>query len=242
MQLHVFVHQRREINELYSHRGQGSTCFPLSIRYIRIFAVCALLFSAYIGVTAPLPGLMIDEACLVQVYSSMEVGNAQEAYNDAKQLREEAGSLFKLGCLSLEQRAQAEALYDCVSQQMLTFAPQLSDELRLSLAATYHVNLSVFRSAPDSWAINQIFPIMPLHRLTEKPTTLATLADLTCDSDGKIDRFVGASGDISSVLPVHDLHEGEPYYLGLFLGGVYQVNGFKTFLSCSMQTRHHGLL
>ncbi len=70
---------------------------------------------------------------------------------------------------------------------------------------------------------------MPLHRLTEKPTTLATLADLTCDSDGKIDRFVGASGDISSVLPVHDLHEGEPYYLGLFLGGVYQVNGFKTF-------------
>ncbi|CAM6038232.1 unnamed protein product, partial [Sphagnum compactum] len=166
--------------------------------------------------------LTIDEECLVQVYSSMEVGNAQEAYNDAKQLREEAGSLFKLGCLSLEQRAQAEALYDCVSQQMLTFAPQLSDELRLSLAATYHVNLSVFRSAPDSWAIDQIFPIMPLHRLTEKPTTLATLADLTCDSDGKIDRFVGASGDISSVLPVHDLHEGEPYYLGLFLGGVYQ--------------------
>ncbi len=96
MQLHVFVHQRREINEVYSHRGQGSTCFPLSIRYIRIFAVNVLLFSAHVGVTAPLPGLTIDAECLVQVYSSMEVGNAQEAYNDAKQLREEAGSLFKL--------------------------------------------------------------------------------------------------------------------------------------------------
>lgn len=157
------------------------------------------------------------------MYRTLEVGNAQEAYNDAKQLKAEAGSLFKLGCLSLEQRAQADVLYDRVCQQVLAFGPQLPDELRLSLPTIYHVNLSVFRSAPDTWAISQIFPIIPLQRLTERPTTEAVLADLTCDSDGKIDRFVGTSGEGSRVLPLHAVQKGKPYYLGLFLGGVYQV-------------------
>jgi arginine decarboxylase len=147
---------------------------------------------------------------------SLEVGNAQEAYNDAKQLRQEAGSLFKLGCLSLEQRAQADVLYDSVCQQVLAFGPQLPNELKLFLPTIYNVNLSVFRSAPDSWAINQIFPVMPLQRLHEKPIVQATLADLTCDSDG-------TSGDITKMLPLHALRKGEPYFLGLFLGGVYQV-------------------
>lgn len=153
--------------------------------------------------------------------------NFQEAYNDAKRLKREAHSLFKLGYLSLEHRAQVEAVYDAISFSVLKFCkdselPDELDKLKKSLAATYHINLSVFRSVPDSWAINQVFPIMPLHRLHEKPNTQATLADLTCDSDGKIEHFIGPSGNVESVLSVHHLCEGEPYYMGLFLAGVYQ--------------------
>lgn len=153
--------------------------------------------------------------------------NFQEAYNDAKRLKREAHGLFKLGFLSLEHRAQVEAVYDAISFNVLKLCrdSELPDELaklKKSLAATYHINLSVFRSIPDSWAINQVFPIMPLHRLHEKPNTQATLADLTCDSDGKIEHFIGPSGNVESVLSVHDLCEGEPYYMGLFLAGVYQ--------------------
>lgn len=159
----------------------------------------------------------------MQVYATLELGNAQEAYNDAKQLRQEAGSLFKLGCLSLEQRAQADILYEKVCQQVLGFGSQLPKEFKLSLPSIYTCNMSVFRSVPDSWAIEQIFPVMPLHRLNEKPSINAILADLTCDSDGKIDRFLGPSGETSSVLALHTLQKSEPYYLGLFLGGVYQV-------------------
>jgi len=160
---------------------------------------------------------------LLQVFATLELGNAQEAFNDAKQLRQEAGSLFKLGCLSLEQRAQADVLYEKVCQQVLQFGPQLPKELKLSFPSIYTCNVSVFRSAPDSWAISQLFPVLPLHRLNEKPTVEAILADLTCDSDGKIDRFLGPSGEVSSVLALHSLLKAESYYLGVFLGGVYQV-------------------
>lgn len=153
--------------------------------------------------------------------------NVQEAYNDAKRLKREAHSLFKLGFLSLEHRAQVEDVYDAISFSVLKFCrdselPDEVDKLKKYLAATYHINLSIFRSVPDSWAINQVFPIMPLHRLHEKPNTQAVLADLTCDSDGKIEHFIGPSGKVESVLSVHHLCEGEPYYMGLFLAGVYQ--------------------
>lgn len=153
--------------------------------------------------------------------------NVQEAYSDAKRLKREAHSLFKLGFLSLEHRAQVEDVYDAISFSVLKFCrdselPDEVDKLKKYLAATYHINLSIFRSVPDSWAINQVFPIMPLHRLHEKPNTQAVLADLTCDSDGKIEHFIGPSGKVESVLSVHHLCEGEPYYMGLFLAGVYQ--------------------
>ncbi|EFJ32037.1 hypothetical protein SELMODRAFT_144682 [Selaginella moellendorffii] len=148
-----------------------------------------------------------------KVYNTMDESNFRESYSDAKQFKSEISSLFKLGCLSLEQRAQADALYEALCHRV---------ELRDSLAAVYHINLSVFRSAPDAWAIDQIFPIIPLQRLTEKPTVQATLADLTCDSDGKFDRFIGENGEVAAALPVHELRKGEPYLMGLFLGGVYQ--------------------
>jgi arginine decarboxylase len=89
------------------------------------------------------------------------------------------------------------------------------------MASIYYINLSVFQSAPDSWAIDQLFPIMPIHRLTEEPTRRGILADLTCDSDGKIDQFIDLK-DVKHVLELHPLEEHKPYYLGLFLGGAYQ--------------------
>lgn len=173
-----------------------------------------------------------------QVYDTIDESNFQEAYNDARQFKMEAGALFKLGCLSLEQRAQADALHEAVCHKVLSQGrrqpkgPAAASEelaaLSRSMAAVYHVNLSVFRSVPDAWAIDQVFPVMPLQRLGERPTVDATLADLTCDSDGKIDRFIKGTGEgaaVSSVLPLHELPAegaGSPYYLGLFLAGVYQ--------------------
>ncbi|XP_024527755.1 uncharacterized protein LOC9632306 [Selaginella moellendorffii] len=162
-----------------------------------------------------------------KVYNTMDESNFRESYSDAKQFKSEISSLFKLGCLSLEQRAQADALYEALCHRVVALCkgedlPDELQELRDSLAAVYHINLSVFRSAPDAWAIDQIFPIIPLQRLTEKPTVQATLADLTCDSDGKFDRFIGENGEVAAALPVHELRKGEPYLMGLFLGGVYQ--------------------
>ena len=170
-----------------------------------------------------------------EVYDGLDERNLQEAYNDSKQFKMEAARLFKLGCLSLEQRAQADAIYDAICHRvLLSFEQmQLPDEmtnLKRSFSAVYHINLSIFRSVPDAWAIGQIFPIMPLHRLNERPKLQAVLADLTCDSDGKIDYFIGSKETAETVLPVHELHPGEPYYMGLFLAGVYQVSN----LSCIM--------
>jgi arginine decarboxylase len=99
--------------------------------------------------------------------------------------------------------------------------PEELVELEHALSDTYFVNLSVFQSLPDSWAIDQVFPIVPIHRLDEEPDRRATLADITCDSDGKIDRFIEQE-DVASVLPVHALRDDEPYYLAVFLVGAYQ--------------------
>ncbi|CAI5982848.1 unnamed protein product [Closterium sp. NIES-65] len=163
-----------------------------------------------------------------EVLETMDETNFQEAYHDAKQFKAEATALFKLGCLTLEQRAQADSLYQVICHEVLRFARETgemaddAETLRRSFAAIYHVNLSVFRSVPDSWAISQVFPIMPIHRLDEEPAVQATLADLTCDSDGKIDHFPGYPNATGKVIAVHELEEDRPYYLGLFLAGTYQ--------------------
>ncbi|CAI5484429.1 unnamed protein product [Closterium sp. Yama58-4] len=170
-----------------------------------------------------------DESHALQNFQMLGPDSAdQEAYHDAKQFKAEATALFKLGCLTLEQRAQAESLYQVICHEVLRFAREtgeMADDaeiLRRSFAAIYHVNLSVFRSVPDSWAISQVFPIMPIHRLDEEPAVQATLADLTCDSDGKIDHFPGYPNATGKVIVVHELEENRPYYLGLFLAGTYQ--------------------
>ena len=164
---------------------------------------------------------------LQQTYESLGSDNYQEAYHDAIQFKEEAISLFNFGYLSLRDRAKAEQLFwaCCYKIKAITrqqeYVPDDLEELEKNMASIYYVNLSVFQSAPDSWAIGQLFPIMPIHRLNEEPSQRGTLADLTCDSDGKIDQFIDLL-DVKKVLELHPLEPGEPYYLGMFLNGAYQ--------------------
>ena len=179
---------------------------------------------------------------LYETYQSITVENYQEAYHDATQFKEEAISVFGFGYLSLTDRALAERLYWACCAKILTivrqqdYVPDDLEDLEKIMASIYYVNFSVFQSSPDSWAIDQLFPIMPIHRLDEEPTRRATLADLTCDSDGKIDQFIDLR-DVKYVLELHALKPAaqqdaslsphpevthEPYYLGMFLNGAYQ--------------------
>lgn len=171
---------------------------------------------------------------MYETLQSLNSSNYQEIYHDAQQFKKEAVSLFNFGYLSLEQRARAERLYWVICRRILAEMQAQEDEneelqaLEKTLASIYYANLSIFRSAPDTWAMDQLFPVMPIHRLAEQPTEKATLADLTCDSDGKLDRFI----DVKSVKPLLEVHQLEPsdcgnrkykpYLLGMFLAGAYQ--------------------
>jgi len=164
---------------------------------------------------------------VVDALSSVREERLLESYHDAVQAREEALTLFRVGLLDLEMRALVDRLFwsACLEIDRLSRdldpRPEELFELEKSLSDTYFCNLSVFQSLPDSWAIDQIFPIMPIHRLDEEPDRRATLVDITCDSDGKIDRFVDLE-DVAATLPLHSIRKGEPYYLGIFLTGAYQ--------------------
>ncbi len=164
---------------------------------------------------------------LFETIENINVDNYQEAYHDATQFKEEAVSLFSFGYLNLEQRARVERLYWEACDRILkivrlqNYVPDDLEDLEKIMATTYYCNFSVFQSAPDSWAIDQLFPIMPIHRLNEEPSCRGTIADLTCDSDGKIDKFIDLR-DVKSVLELHPFQPEEPYFLGLFLGGAYQ--------------------
>ncbi|MEC7585049.1 MAG: biosynthetic arginine decarboxylase [Planctomycetota bacterium] len=164
---------------------------------------------------------------LLEVCQGVSKKNFQEAFHDALQLKEEAVSLFNLGYLDLQGRAIAEGLFWAACNRIrqviaaLEYVPEELGGLERALADTYFCNFSVFQSAPDHWAVKQLFPTMPIHRLNERPNRRATLADLTCDSDGKVDQFIDLR-DVKHVLEVHPLHEGKPYYLAMFLVGAYQ--------------------
>ena len=164
---------------------------------------------------------------LFDAHRSVSERRLVECFHDAQQAREQALQMFNLGLLSLEFRGLAERLYwaTCTKvrdiSRRLDQVPEELEGLEAQLSDTYFCNFSVFQSLPDSWAIDQLFPIMPVHRLTERPTRNAVLADITCDSDGKIDRFVSLR-DVQRTLVLHDLIEGEEYYLAAFLVGAYQ--------------------
>jgi arginine decarboxylase len=189
-------------------------------------------------ITAPEPGdqepLIVrnlrDTFAVVSGNEPLPPERLQEAWNDALKFRDDALAAFRLGYMSLPERAIAEQLTSACSATIAgrledlpagTPVPEELERLRASQAGTYYANLSVFRSAPDTWAIDQLFPVLPLHRLDEKPTRLGTLADLTCDSDGKLARFIDR-GHSKALLELHELQADQPYWIGLFLGGAYQ--------------------
>jgi arginine decarboxylase len=153
--------------------------------------------------------------------------NYQEVYNDATNLKEESISAFKLGILTLDERAKLETLYWKICKKIVEhaskdeYAPDEILLLKTQMAAQYMCNFSIFQSAPDTWAIGQILPVVPLHRLNEKPSELCTLVDITCDSDGKLDNFLSPEGP-TNTMPLHKFREGDEYFIGLFMTGAYQ--------------------
>ena len=163
---------------------------------------------------------------LIETYKNVTGRNALESYHDAQQALDMAMNLFSGGYLSLEQRSHAENLYFAICEKIyklcqgMTDVPEDLQALEELLSDTYFCNFSLFQSIPDSWAIKQLFPVMPIHRLNERPVNHAVLSDITCDSDGKLDQFIDRR-DVKKTIMLHRFN-GEPYYLGVFLVGAYQ--------------------
>lgn len=170
-----------------------------------------------------------SEQCLIdlfETYRSLSKKNLLETYHDAQQALDSALNLFSLGYLSLDQRSMAENFYWAICRKIFKYAQELDyfpeelEGLEGMLADTYFCNFSLFQSMPDSWAVKQLFPIMPIHRLNEPPTRQAVLGDISCDSDGKVDQFIDRR-DVKKTLGLHTFN-GSPYVLGAFLVGAYQ--------------------
>ncbi len=163
---------------------------------------------------------------LQETYRSLSAKNLLESYHDAQQALDQALNLFSLGYLTLEQRSQTENLYWAICRKIqkqareLDYFPEELEGIDVMLSDTYFCNFSLFQSLPDSWAIKQLFPIMPIHRLDEQPARHAVLGDITCDSDGKVDQFIDRR-DVKRTLALHSFN-GQEYYLGAFLLGAYQ--------------------
>ncbi len=164
---------------------------------------------------------------LYDIWDNLDQQRLFESWHDAQQIREEALDRFSLGILDLRSRAMVEKLFWSIAREVgeignsMKHAPEELKKVSRMLPDKYFCNFSLFQSLPDSWALDQVFPIVPLSRLDEKPSRLATIQDITCDSDGKIAHFISDHGT-TSALPVHPIRPGEPYYLGVFLVGAYQ--------------------
>lgn len=164
---------------------------------------------------------------LLEVYRAISLKNLQECYNDAIFYRDEIRQMFRMGTCSLRERSVAESLFWAIIKEIAARVDEVKRPtkelagIQDSLASIYYANMSIFQSLPDSWAIDHLFPVMPVHRMDEQPTEKVVLADITCDCDGKLDRFIDERG-VRRTLDVHDLRKGEPYYMGAFLVGAYQ--------------------
>lgn len=164
---------------------------------------------------------------LYEIWDKINLARLLEDWHDAMQIREEALDRFSLGLIDLRTRAIVEKLFWSIAREVdviagdMKHAPEELRSVSKMLPEKYFCNFSLFQSLPDSWAIDQVFPVVPLQRLNERPDHMATLQDITCDSDGKISNFISQQG-ISHALPVHHLSNGEHYYLGVFLVGAYQ--------------------
>ncbi len=165
---------------------------------------------------------------LIHVHKTLSRKNLQESFNDAVYYRDQMRAQFFYGNATLRERGLAEAWFWHILNRISKLITELDDDipedlrdLSSTLVDFYYGNFSLFQSLPDSWAIDQLFPVMPIHRLDEKPRHRAVLADITCDCDGKIDRFIDKE-DVKKVLPLHELKPDKPYYVGVFLVGAYQ--------------------
>jgi len=164
---------------------------------------------------------------LYTIWDELSTSRMLESWHDVQQIREESLDLFNLGLIDLRTRAIIERLFWTIAIEAHKLSSEMKhppEEIRLlskMLADKYFCNFSLFQSLPDSWAIDQVFPIIPLHRLNEKPGRIATIQDITCDSDGKIDRFI-STGNFSYYMQLHDFNPSHPYYIGVFLVGAYQ--------------------
>lgn len=172
------------------------------------------------------PSVMQD---LQYIFEKVNKDNINECFNDLLVAKQEFLQLFTYGVLGLEQRAWCESMYFTIATKMLAIAkvtPDCEDiraKLEDELCDTYFCNFSVFQSVPDSWAVGQLFPVMPIHRLKEEPSHSGTLADLTCDSDGKIEKFIDTeNGSYRKTIQLHGVKADQPYFLGVFLTGAYQ--------------------
>jgi len=164
---------------------------------------------------------------MYEIHNDINKDNYNEFYNDLVEKKRDCLQMFTYGVLTLEERAKVEDLYWSTLKKVALFAKDKNEDLYLEIkkdiSDTYFCNFSIFQSLPDSWAIGQHFPVMPIHKLNEFPSSQATIADLTCDSDGKIDVFFDSeTSDVQNYLNVHDINENEPYFMGAFLTGAYQ--------------------
>ena len=204
----------------------GSATFdrPVDVEKIR------KLIEDETGEESPPPQPLVD---MLNAFEELNDRNLVEVYHDAMQARDEAMNLFNMGYMSLPARAATERLFWAIGKRLIERGravggragrgelPEEFNALPDLLSDIYFCNFSLFQSMPDSWAIDQLFPILPIHRLNEQPMRLGVLADITCDSDGKVDRFIAKRAE-KHTLELHDLRNGEPYYLGVFLLGAYQ--------------------
>jgi arginine decarboxylase len=178
------------------------------------------------AVTEPAPDAEQPLVDLHETYQNINSRNLLESFHDAQQSLDTALNLFASGYLPLDQRSAVENLYWATCRRIsklakgLDYMPEELEGLEAALSDTYFCNFSLFQSMPDSWAIKQLFPVMPIHRLNQKPCRSAVLGDVTCDSDGKIDQFIDRR-DVKRTLPLHAWNN-DPYYLGAFLIGAYQ--------------------
>jgi arginine decarboxylase len=195
-----------------------------SVLVVNVLGVTEFNSNVPAQIAKPTPPLVNN---MWETYQGVSAKNLLESYHDAVEYKDQVLQLFNLGHLSLEHRVLCENLFWAICEKVMMISsrqahvPEELEGLEKALSDTYFCNFSMFQSVPDSWAVDQLFPICPIHRLNEEPTRRATLADITCDSDGKIDSFIDLR-DVKHVLELHPKNEGQDYYLGIFLVGAYQ--------------------
>jgi arginine decarboxylase len=208
---------------IVSESGRATTAHH-SVLVVNILGVTEFNTHVPKELPKPVPPLVTN---LWEIYQNVSHKNLLESYHDALEYKDQVLQLFNLGHLSLQNRVLCENMFWATCEKVLTLSrsmnhvPEELEGLEKALSDTYFCNFSMFQSVPDAWAVDQLFPICPIHRLNEEPTQRATLADITCDSDGKIDSFIDLR-DVKHVLELHPKHPGQDYYIGIFLVGAYQ--------------------